>query len=183
MYISSDLDNFDIFDISIAGNALKNLILIRHAKSDWGDPNLRDMDRPLNQRGLRNAPKMGLRLAQTPLALDAFFCSPAKRAIDTATLITKALAHSPSVTINPALYDASSASLLRTLQQTDNRHVNIAILGHNPGLTEFANALTGEQLSNIPTCGMVHIRFNSHDWASITPGCGRMEMFDYPKRK
>lgn len=163
---------------------VKRLTLIRHAKSSWDLPELSDFDRPLNKRGKRNAPEMGQRLADQQVHPDLLVTSPARRALDTALVIAEAIGYpSEAIQREPRIYEASVAQLLQVIEElpADCRHA--FLFGHNPGLTELANALTAGGIDNIPTCGVVDCELDISDWSVVGAGCGRLLEFDYPKKR
>lgn len=160
----------------------KQLLLIRHAKSDWGSLALKDFDRPLNARGFFNAPEMGKRWLQKNIFIDAFVSSPAMRAITTAKLIAIEIAFDTEKIIkNPSVYHATQQQLLSLVNKFDNNFNSIALVGHNPGLSEFANYLTNSDNYNLPTCAMVLITFDTDNWDEVSGGTGEVSWFDYPK--
>ncbi|MBM4201161.1 MAG: histidine phosphatase family protein [Gammaproteobacteria bacterium] len=162
---------------------MKNLILIRHAKSSWDDPDLDDRDRPLNDRGERDAPLMGAVLKARALAPDQLLSSPARRAFKTAKLIASAIGFPvDGITIDQRIYLANTGVLLDLIQQLPDRSNQIVMFGHNPGFTDLVNLLTDAGLGNVPTCGVASIEFTVDSWAAISPGAGRLGFFDYPKR-
>lgn len=161
----------------------KNLFVIRHAKSDWNF-DVSDFDRPLNTRGFADAPKMAERLNAYPIKPELLVSSPAKRALTTAQLFANRL-EMPVSTIQTdiRIYEALPTTLLEIVGELDNTYQSIALFGHNPGLTLLVNYLTDEQIYNLPTCGLVHIRFDCiEDWASISGGLGSQVWFTYPKQ-
>jgi len=164
---------------------VKTLILIRHAKSSWGDPGSRDRDRPLNHRGRNDATKMGerlaARLASDGLNLDAFLCSPACRAMQTATLLTQALAFpESSIDWRAALYLASPDTILGAIRTAPDTAATLALLAHNPGVTELAEILTGRAFGNVPTCGIITLQWPIRHWVNVGHGATLLG-FDYPK--
>lgn len=163
---------------------MKQLLIIRHAKSDWGDAQLDDFDRPLNKRGHLTAPEMAGRLASKKIIPELLISSPALRAITTAQYFAKALGYQEKdIVKEPAIYESSDARLLRIVNQIENSFHFVAIFGHNPGLTNLAITLADFDVYNIPTCGMVLIEFPFDDWAMISSGTGIVKFYDYPKRE
>jgi phosphohistidine phosphatase len=167
---------------------MKNIFLIRHAKSSWDDSTLDDFKRPLNSRGEKDAPKMGKRLKQGRLTPDVVLTSPAKRAIDTCLVITKFLGFDQKKIISDnRLYHASEDMLLKIIRELKDHpkddEENILLFGHNPGLTDFANRLMNGAIENIPTCGIVSITLHIKKWSDAQWGCGEMMSFDFPKSK
>lgn len=163
---------------------MKQLLIIRHAKSDWGDAQLDDFDRPLNKRGHLTAPEMAARLASKKIIPELLISSPALRAITTAQYFAKALGHQEKdIVKKTAVYESSDATLLKIVNQIENSFNFVAIFGHNPGLTNLAITLADFDVYNIPTCGMVLIEFPFDDWAMISSGTGIVKFYDYPKRE
>ena len=162
---------------------MKQLLIIRHAKSDWNDPGQDDFDRPLNNRGHRNAPEMAHRLIKKGIVPQQIVSSPAKRAQTTANYFAEAFDIKKSaIQKEPAIYEASANTLLKLINKLDNKYSLIALFGHNPGLTHLAESLTNEEIYNIPTCGIVLIEFPFDDWGNISNGTGETLFFDYPKK-
>ncbi|MDT8441912.1 MAG: histidine phosphatase family protein [Desulfuromonadales bacterium] len=162
---------------------MKQLILLRHAKSSWKDPTLDDFDRPLNKRGEAAAPVMGRRLAARRLRPEQIVCSPARRTRMTAERVAAALGvPATAIEDRPELYAADLATLLACLRRLDDTWSTILLVGHNPGLTELANTLAPCRIDNIVTCGVVALGLPLTRWAELTPGCGRLLFYDDPKR-
>jgi len=161
---------------------MKKLFLLRHAKSSWKFPNLDDIERPLNKRGYRDAPRMGQHLKLNEVVPDAVISSPAERAFQTARIICEAL-NIPSRNIQPELgiYHAGPNNLLQIINKQKDQSTHLLLVGHNPGLTELANLLADSDIDNIPTCGIVGIKFDKNDWAGITYGAGEKMFFYYPR--
>lgn len=163
---------------------MKYLFLNRHAKSDWGEPGLTDFERPLNHRGLHDAPMMGKRLAERGEKIDLIVSSPANRAISTAKFIAKQIQYpEESIQQEPRIYEARVNDLLKIVNHLDNKYDTVILFGHNPGFTDFADYLTGAGILNIPTCGICKITFNIDDWAEASAHAGSMDYFDFPKRE
>jgi phosphohistidine phosphatase len=165
-------------------SGMKTLYVIRHAKSSWDDPDLSDFDRPLNKRGVKDAPVMGKRLRKRKVIPDLMLSSPANRALTTCKLIAEAVGYATSkIKTDKNLYHAEDAEILRIVQGIDSKYESVWIYGHNPGLTDFINALTKEDIDNIPTCGVVACSLNIHAWDELTWKKGVILYFDYPKKK
>ena len=160
----------------------KQLILVRHAKSDWGDFTLKDFDRPLNPRGHKNAPEMVERLIAKGIKPEAVVSSPALRAITTAKYFAAGWqTDAAQLTTEQAIYEATTNTLLRVVNQLDNQFDRIALFGHNPGLTDLLNYLSDGQISDMPTCSVAIIDFQFDDWKLVSRGTGDLVLFDYPK--
>lgn len=162
---------------------MKQLVLMRHAKSSWGDSGLADHDRPLSGRGLRDAPRMGKRLAAQGIAPDLLLSSSALRARQTAELVAGALGpSSPATRIEPGIYLATPGELIGTVASLDDAVGELLLVGHNPGLTQLANILLpGLGLHNLPTAGVVAIECDTDRWAGIDSAAFRLRFYDYPK--
>jgi len=162
---------------------VKRLYLIRHAKSSWEDPQLADFDRPLNERGKRDAPRMGKRLAEAGHVPGALLSSPAKRAFSTAKKIGRELGfRKKDIRQDAALYHADESGLLRTVQGQSDKLDSVMLFGHNPGLTDFATSLCRYDFRNIPTCGVACIDFDTDTWKKVKYNQGELQFFDYPKK-
>lgn len=160
----------------------KKLLIIRHAKSDWANPGISDFNRPLNQRGIVDAPKMGKRLKAKGIFPDAVVSSPATRAITTAKLVCYEFGFDiANIQENKAIFDANCNTLLKIINHFDNKDEFIALFGHNNGITDLAVYLTDAEIFNIPTSGMVLINFPFDDWKMVGKESGEVAFFDYPK--
>ncbi len=162
----------------------KHLLLVRHAKSDWGNSTLGDFDRPLNERGRSNAPVMARRLADKGVKPQLIVSSPALRARSTAASFAAVLGINENhFKLQPAIYEASSQSLLSVINKLDDRFDLIALFGHNPGITDLANDLCEAGIYNLPTCGTVLIEFPFDSYSLISKGTGKLVFVDYPKKE
>ena len=160
----------------------KTLLLIRHAKSDWGDLMLSDFERPLNHRGEINAPEMAKRLAKRELFHQQFISSPALRSITTAKYFAKELhINSADIIQEKDIYDALTNSLLEVVNNLDESSNFTALFGHNPGITGLVNYLSNQEISHLPTCGMALIKFPFDQWKMVSSGTGELVFFDFPK--
>ena len=165
---------------------MKTLYVVRHAKSSWDDPDKADFDRPLNDRGKRDAPRMGKRLKEKDIHPDLMLSSPAKRALSTCKRIAKELGYQKEkIKEDRLLYHAGDDQILSVLQNVNDKQTSVMIFGHNPGLTDFVNSLMSEEknIDNIPTTGVVAFQLNVDSWKQVTWGIGKMLFFDFPKSK
>lgn len=161
---------------------MKHLILIRHAKSDWNAPSLNDFDRPLNERGKRDAPEMAKRLSDKKIRIDAFVSSPAKRAKKTAAIFAKEFKRDKDeIIFIEDLYAAPQAIFYEVIEKLDDDFNTVAIFSHNPGITEFANNLTEVRIDNIPTCGVFAVKFKGKHWKDFREAEKEFWFADYPK--
>lgn len=161
---------------------MKSLLLIRHAKSSWDDASVNDFDRPLNDRGKRDAPIMAERLSEKKIDIDAFFSSPAKRAARTAKIFAEEFkVKKDDIIFKTELYMASADIFFEVIKKMDD-HLNcVGIFSHNPGLTDFANELTEVGVDNIPTCGIFAVKADIKHWADFKDAKKKFWFFDYPK--
>lgn len=160
------------------------LILLRHGKSSWDDPRLDDFDRPLAPRGLRNVPEMGRRLAARCAPPELIVSSPAARALATAQAVAREIGYrEDGIVEEESLYLASPSTLLDVLRQTPSGVGSVMLVGHNPGLTDFANMLDDVRLDNIPTAALLCVEFDAPDWSRIEPAAAQFCWFDYPKKQ
>ncbi len=161
----------------------KTLFIVRHAKSSWDDAGLDDRQRPLNQRGKEEAPKMGKHLAGYSVKPGLITSSPAVRALKTAEKIAKELGFKKSdVAVNEGLYTFEGDGLMKVVKELDDRYGSVMLVGHNPAVTSFANEISNAGIDNIPTCGVVLLEFDARKWKDVGKGGGRLLEYDYPKK-
>lgn len=164
-------------------NSMKTLYIVRHAKSSWAQEGLNDFDRPLNERGIQNAPEMARRLKQSGPLPELILSSPAKRAISTSRLFAAEWGLSEEhIRQDASIYEASRADLLRLIFRQDPDIDTILLTGHNPGVTDFINWLCGEEEEQIPTCSIATVIVNSHKWNGWEKGMGKLQNLDFPKK-
>lgn len=162
---------------------MKTLFLLRHAKSSWDNPELKDFERPLSDRGLGDAPMMGGRFVQRGEELQCIISSPAVRAKTTAKLFAQAIGFSADeIASNPELYFAGTGMFLKAASLLDDSCTHAMLVGHNPAITEFANLMANADIDNIPTSGLVKLTLDIQHWADIETGGATLEDFDYPKK-
>jgi phosphohistidine phosphatase len=175
----------------VARDTTRQLILLRHAKSDW--PDLPDRDRPLAKRGRRDAPRIGTWLHEHGYQPDVVVCSDARRARQTWDLVAPELGGSPAVRFEPRAYAASGLTLLYLAQELPGRYRTAMLIAHNPGLSELASHLTAAPESDpesdpeshgatdngprpgisLPTAGVAVVEF-AGDWPALGPGQARL---------
>ena len=161
---------------------MKILYLIRHAKSSWADFNLDDIDRPLNKRGLRDAPFMAQLLVGQGVRPDALVSSPAKRAYCTAVFFAQAFDYpAADIVQRPAIYEASWYQIQQVARELNDEWKTVCLFGHNPSFTASANAFYSDYLPNLPTCGVVRVELDIERWAELAPERGRVTAIHYPK--
>lgn len=160
---------------------MKILVLIRHAKSSWDDPGQGDFDRPLNKRGKQDAPFMGERLKNRGILPDLIVSSPARRAKSTAERIARAVEYpKKAITLKSNLYLADPHEFFEVVRATDDAVQKLFLVGHNPGITEFANTIADYFVPNIPTTGVYAVKFEVNSWMDIEKGT--LLFYEYPKK-
>ena len=149
---------------------MKKLILVRHAKSSW-EFNITDYERPLNERGLKDAELVSKHLITDNLSPDLVLSSDANRAKTTASIFIKNLnIDKNKMQLVHNLYDFTGSNLLQVIQNCDNSVGNLMIFGHNHALTGFVNSYGDTFIENVPTCGVVILEFNIDNWEDLTKG-------------
>lgn len=162
---------------------MKTLIVMRHAKSSWEEPELEDIDRPLNKRGRRDAPFMGKVLELKGVRPGMIVTSPAVRALTTAQAVAEELRYpADSIKTEQRLYEASAGQLLDVVRSWSDPVDNVLLIGHNPGLTDCINQLTCAEIANFPTSGIMSIDFDVKHWKDVKEAGGQMRYFEYPKK-
>jgi phosphohistidine phosphatase len=163
---------------------MRLLILARHAKSSWENPELEDFERPLNSRGHRDAPEMANRLKRLDVKPDIILSSPAIRAVMTARIYAVTL-HFPLNKINysESVYSDGYTELFKSIRDFPDTFSQIMMVGHNPVMTDLANHLMNEEIDNMPTAGVVGIWFNDKSWSDIRSRSGKIKFFEFPKKK
>jgi len=161
---------------------MKTVLLVRHAKSDWGNSGLDDIDRPLNERGKNDAPVMARRLLDKKIKIGLYVTSPAKRAARTAKLFAEEFgAKKKDILFSKELYLPAPSVFYEVIAGIKNAYDNIALFSHNNGITDFANQLTDTRIDNIPTCGVFAIKADCSAWKDFKEAKKEFWFFDYPK--
>jgi len=161
---------------------MKQLLIIRHAKSSWDPGILKDFDRTLNQRGHQDAPAMAQRLLDKNISIDLFISSTAKRAFTTAAYFAKAYAKTENdIEKIDELYHAMPPVFYETIDQIEDTIDTVAIFSHNPGITEFVNQLTSTKIDDMPTCAIFAIKIDIKSWKNFAKSNKEFWFFDYPK--
>jgi phosphohistidine phosphatase len=166
------------------------LSLFRHGKSSWNSPSVRDIDRPLSERGEAAVPRMGAYMVAHKIAPELVLCSPAVRARQTLDLLLPHLGSDPTVVYEDGFYLASSSVLLKRVRQIESKMHHVMIVGHDPGLHGLALAVSGEGhpeelqalSAKFPTAGLAVIVFKARDWSGVKEGAGRLTRFITPRR-
>jgi phosphohistidine phosphatase len=146
---------------------MKRLLILRHAKSSWKDPDLPDHDRPLNKRGRHDAPLIGKLLKDEDLKPDVIVSSPAIRAKKTAELVAKECKYKEEIVINKSLYGAELKDYLKILGWISDTHKTVLIVGHSPTVEETIEMIINSSDVIMPTCALARIRLPIENWAYI----------------
>ncbi|PWE21676.1 phosphohistidine phosphatase [Aliarcobacter skirrowii] len=160
---------------------MRELILIRHAKSNWSNPLLDDFERPLNKRGEKNAPFMAKILKKEIQKPDLIISSPSFRTKLTLEYFLKEFEYKGEVIFEKSIYEAPFENLLKAIKNIDDKYKTIFLIGHNPGLNDLANFLLGSFEDNIPTSGVLKIDFDTNSWENISKDNSKLIFFKYPK--
>lgn len=166
----------------------RRLLVLRHAKSSWDDPGLRDHDRPLAARGRRDLPRLAAELRRRALDVEVVLCSSARRARDTLTGVRPALPEAVSVRVDERLYGAGAPELLALLRLLSDEVGTVMLVGHNPGLEDLLHVLvrtgTPEALSQlrtkVPTGALAELRLPG-TWQQLRPGGGELVSMVVPR--
>ena len=158
---------------------MKQLLLIRHAKSSWDDLSLDDLDRPLNKRGKREATLLGQYLKRNSINPQMIFSSPAKRAYKTAKRISNELGFQKKmIKIDKIIYSGSKSDLVELIGSIDKKIDHVFIIGHYPSLMELGNYLTASNFDKMLTCGFILIDFKTKFWEDIGHMRGNIVLID-----
>jgi len=160
----------------------KTLFIIRHGKSSW-EAEVGDIDRPLTERGVRNAYDMATRLVKVNLIPEQIYTSTAARALHTATIMARVW-ELPEVafSLRESLYMCGSAEINELLAEIPDELSAVAIYGHNPIFTELANQFLSTAIDNIPTAGVVVLTIETNSWTELRSGTVVEEVVDFPKK-
>jgi phosphohistidine phosphatase len=160
---------------------MKTLLIIRHAKSSWDNINTPDIDRPLNDRGKKDAPAMAKRVVKAGVRPDRLISSPARRARHTAELFAREFNIKEDIVIRNELYHAQPVAFQQVVADLDDGDQTVALFSHNPGITVFVNTLTTVRVDNMPTCSVFAIKSDAPTWGEFFAGGREFLFFDYPK--
>ena len=161
---------------------MKTLYLMRHAKSSWDDPGLRDVQRPLNKRGHRDAPVMGRQLKSQGILPQLIITSPALRAETTARYVAREIDYPLSKIItDKRVYEADEDDIWQVIREISETVDHLLLVGHNPGLTDLANTLSTEPIDNIVTAAVYSLQFDCAKWKEIEKRKARFHFYIYPK--
>ncbi len=169
---------------------VKKLTLLRHAKSGWDDPVSRDFDRPLNAKGKRAALRIGEYLRQNDIHYDHIVASPAIRVVETIEHLAEGVGETIAPAWDKRIYLASAVSLLDVVQEADDRHDSLLLVGHNPGLEDLVLMMVPDRAGDeardqieekLPTASIVEISFPVDRWEDVRPNSGALSLFVRPR--
>jgi phosphohistidine phosphatase len=161
---------------------MKTLLLIRHAKSSWEQPDLSDFDRPLNERGKKDAPEMAKRVKEKGIEIDHLLSSTAKRAKKTAKYFAEEFGFKKEdIKLVEELYGATQSEFLQAVKDIDDKYKTVALFSHNPGITDFASSLTNVRIDDMPTCAVFALQIETDSWKDFQNAEKNFLFFDYPK--
>jgi len=162
----------------------KTLYLLRHAKSSWKDHRLSDFERPLNKRGIYQAPQIAAVLAAKEVRPQVIISSPANRAFSTAKIMAVALGSDRlEIGSDKRIYEANLNSLIYLIQEFDDEIDNVLLVGHNPGFSYLVNTLSRQKLAPLPTCTLIQLRLDVSKWSDIEAECAELISVDTPSRE
>lgn len=161
---------------------MKQLLIVRHAKSSWEDFSVPDFERPLNDRGKRDAPMMAERLVRSGIVPDVFISSTAKRARKTAELFAKSFGlDNEHILEESELYEAGPENFYNVISKAPISANTIIVFSHNPGITAFVNGLTTTRIDDMPTCAVFACTCETEQWSNFREAEKKYLFFDYPK--
>ena len=146
---------------------MKTLLILRHAKSSWDDPGLADIDRPLNKRGKRDAPRVGFLLREEDIVPDLILSSPALRARKTAEAVAENCGYEGEIEIEDSFYPGDPSDYMEVISHLQDHYQNVLVVGHNPGLEELLTSLT-EESASLPTSALAQVSLPIQSWRDFT---------------
>jgi len=156
---------------------MKTVILVRHGKSSW-EYNVSDMDRPLKERGINDVNKVVKEFSSNLIHIDAAYSSPAIRALHTAMIFLRTIEFPyTKFELSNELYDFSGENVCRFIKGLNNDRDTVIIFGHNEAFTHIANSLGNMYIDNVPTSGLVQLKFDTNDWSAVTKGITAQTLF------
>lgn len=162
---------------------MKKITFIRHAKSSWDFSNIQDIDRPLSEKGIKDAKLMGSILKKENIYIDKIISSPANRAINTAKIISSKINYPLNeIDTNYEIYNSSTIDIFSIIKNIDSNQVNhITLVGHNPTFHSLIEIISNYKISKLPTCAIITIVLNIKKYSSIKEGVGKISKIRFPK--
>lgn len=159
---------------------MRTLLLLRHAKSSWGDASLPDIARPLNERGRRAAPLIGGEMRRRGAAPDLVLSSPATRTRETLELVRVAAKLDAFVRLDERIYEASVDDLLQVIADAEDEYASVLVVGHNPGLENLLTHFTSE-VHPMPTAALAALALDAASWRDARGAVARLDWFVKPR--
>lgn len=159
---------------------MKSIYLSRHAKSSWGDLALKDIDRPLNTRGKRDAPLMSAQLKRKIGSIDLCVCSPSKRTRSTAKHFKRVFDFA-EYEVADRIYHGSIEDMLSVINGLNDDYSSAILFGHNPTFTYLYNLFSQDPIDNLPTSGLFGLKSTAKSWGDIDTTNTEVEFLIYPK--
>lgn len=162
---------------------MKEICLLRHAKSSWKYPDLDDFERPLKKRGRNDISLMGEVVNGLGFLPDLLISSPATRAAITARAVAAAINYPvEEIMYMASIYEAGEKDLIRILSRLDDNFNRVMLVGHNPSMTFLANTIGDRPISNLPTSGVYCVKMAMSSWTDVKETTGSMQYFEFPKK-
>jgi phosphohistidine phosphatase len=163
---------------------MKNLILIRHAKASWDNPNPDDFERPITPQGQEDAHAMGTELKKLKIHPDLIVASPAKRTMETAEIIANELGYPVSnIKTDKQIYSGGVEDMVELIKATDKKVNTLIFFGHNPNITWLVHYFCENAKMNMPTCGVIHIEFDMTSWDHVSDAESKLVSFIHPEHE
>jgi phosphohistidine phosphatase len=159
---------------------MKELLIMRHAKSSWDQPYRTDFERPLNKRGRKAAPRMGEFLAERDLLPDLIVSSPAERAKQTADLFSEASGYDGELRFEQDIYHAFAGDLLAVVRGLPDEAERVMLVGHNPGFEMLVEQLCGGDV-RMTTAAIAYIKLPVLSWKDVESEMGELQWLVTPK--
>ena len=161
---------------------MKSLYILRHAKAASADAVTEDFERPLSEKGKKDAEDMGGFLAFKEVSADLIISSSARRAWKTVKRVAKKIGYRKELIVSDfRIYEAGSTSLLEIIRAIDDKYSSVILCGHNPGVTGLANLIISmARIDEIPPCGICKINFKINSWRDLREKSGSLSFFEYP---
>jgi phosphohistidine phosphatase len=162
---------------------LKILHVVRHAKSSWDYDGTADIDRTLKSKGIKSAYEISRKLKLSQLVPEKIISSPANRALHTAVIFARVFEFPfTEIQITNVLYESSADKIVDMIRKLNNEVNSVMIFGHNPDFTDLVNNFIKSPVDNIPTSGVVTLKFSVPDWKGIDRSNLENQLFNFPNK-
>ena len=160
---------------------MKKIIIVRHSKSSWKDTSLTDFNRPLNNRGNKDGPKISEYLSGRINKIDLLHCSSSVRTFETSKFFSSTIEFK-KIKYDDKLYHCSANLIISLASKYSDQYDSAMIIAHNPGLTNLINIITNITLDNLPTTGLAEIDFDCDSWKNISSENSNLVHVKFPKQ-